>query len=72
MDLEDTSGTTDKNDFVDILLLDVGILENLLDWLHGLPEEVHVELFELGPGEGLREVVSILEGLNFDTGRLLA
>ena len=72
MDLEDTSGTTDENDFVDILLLDVGILENLLDWLHGLPEEVHVELFELGLGEGLREVVSILEGLNFDTGRLLA
>ena len=72
MDLEDTSGTTDENDFVDILLLDVGILENLLDWLHGLPEEVHVELFELGLGEGLREVVSILEGLNFDMGRLLA
>ncbi len=37
------------------LLLDTGVLEHLLDGLHGLAEQVHVELLKLGPGEGLPE-----------------
>ena len=53
LDLGDRSGTTNENDFVDIPLVDISVLENLLDGLHGLPKEVHLELFKLGPGEGL-------------------
>ena len=53
LDLGDRSGTTNENDFVNILLVDISVLENLLGGLHGLPEEVHLELFKLGPGEGL-------------------
>ncbi len=57
---------------IDILLLDVGVLEDLLDGLHCLPEEIDVEFLELGAGESLGEVVAILEAFNFDLGALLA
>ncbi|KAF5326355.1 hypothetical protein D9611_000923 [Ephemerocybe angulata] len=72
LDLGDTGRTTDKNDLVDILLLDVGILQHLLDGLQGLAEEVDVELLELGASKGLREVVTVLEGFDFDADALLA
>ncbi len=52
--------------------MDVGVLQDLLDRLHGLPEEVHVEFLELGTGKGLREVIAILEALDFDASALLA
>src|SRR5687768_15893974 len=51
LDLGDTGRTTDKDDIVDLGLLDVGVLENLLNRLQGLLEEIHVELLELGLGE---------------------
>lgn len=67
--LGDTSGTSGEDNLImglvttheqgqmytltSSILLDVGIL-NLLDGLQGLPEEVHVELFELGAGEPQR------------------
>jgi len=57
---------------IDILLLDVGVLQDLLDGLHGLPEEVHVEFFKLGAGKSLREVIAILEALDFNASALLA
>jgi NAD-specific glutamate dehydrogenase len=72
LDLGDTGGTTNKDDLVNILLLDTGILEDLFDGLEGLAEEVNVDLLELGPGERLGEVVTVLERLDFDTGGLLA
>ena len=62
----DTGGSTDENNVVDLGLLELGILENLLDRLEGLREEVHVELLELGAGEGLGEVLAVEEGLDFD------
>jgi hypothetical protein len=40
---------------VNLLLLDTGVLENLLDGLHGLSEKIHVELLKLGSGQGLHE-----------------
>jgi hypothetical protein len=43
----------------------------LFDGLHGLAEEVHVKLLELGTGQSLGEVVTILERLDFDAGALL-
>jgi hypothetical protein len=75
LDLGNTSGTTNENNFVDILLLNVGVLENLLNRLYGLPEEVHIEDIELlkfGSGKCLGEVIAVLEGLNFNMGGLLA
>ena len=72
LNLGDTGRTTDKDDLIDILLLDVGVLENLFDGLHGLAEKIDVDFLELGAGKGLGEVIAILEGLDFDAGRLLA
>ena len=57
---------------VDVLLFDVGILENLLDGLHGATEEIHIEFFELGTGERLGQIVTIFERLDFDTCALLS
>jgi hypothetical protein len=38
---------------VNLVLLDTGILENLLDGLHCLSEKIHVEFLKLGSGQGL-------------------
>jgi hypothetical protein len=57
---------------INIFFLDVGILEDLLDGLHGLPEEIHVELFEFSPRESFREVIAVLKAFDFDSGALLA
>ena len=56
---------------IDILLLETGVFENLLDRLHGLPEQIHVQFLELCPGQRLGEVVTVLEGLDLDPGGLL-
>ena len=55
---------------IDILLLEIGVLENLVNELHGLPEQVYVQLLELGPSQRLVEVVAVLERFDFDPGRL--
>ena len=56
---------------VNVLLLETGIFEDLLDRLHGFPEQVHVQLLELGPGQGFREVVAVFEGFDLDPRGLL-
>jgi hypothetical protein len=57
---------------IDVLFVDLGILQHLFNRLHRLAEQVHVELFEFGASEYLREVVAILKGLNLDASGLLA
>ena len=37
---------------------------HLLYWLESSPEEIHVKLFELGPGQSLGEVLALEQGLN--------
>lgn len=71
LNLGDTSGTTDKNDVVNVGLLELGVLENLLNRLHSLLEEVNVELLELGLGKGLGEVLAVVESLDLNAGALL-
>jgi dynactin complex subunit len=51
---------------VDVLLLEVGVLENLLDGLHGLAEEVEVQLLKFGAGEGLGEVLAVEKRLDLE------
>jgi hypothetical protein len=71
LNLGDTGRTTDENNVVNVGLLHLGVLENLLNRLHGLLEEVNVELLELGLGEGLGEILASVESLNLDTSALL-
>jgi hypothetical protein len=71
LNLGDTGGATDENDVVDVRLLQLGVLEDLFDGLEGLLEEVIVQLLELGTSQGLREVLALVEALDFDLGSLL-
>lgn len=71
LNLRDTGGATDEDNVVNVLLLDLGILDDLFDGLKSLLEEIHVELLELGASHGLGEINTIEEGLDLDTGRHL-
>ena len=66
LDLGDTGGTTNQNNVVNVGLLDLGVLEHLLNGLEGLLEQIHVQLLELGTGQGLGEVLAVVESLNFN------
>lgn len=71
LDLGDTGGTADQDNVINVALLELGVLENLLHGLESLLEEIGVELFKLGTGEGFGEVLALVEGFNFDLGGLL-
>jgi len=68
LNLGDTSRTTNKDNVVNVALLELGVLENLFDRLEGLLEEIVVQLLELGAGQSLGEVLAVEEGLDFDAG----
>jgi hypothetical protein len=57
---------------VDFILLDAGIFENLLNGLESFTEQVYVQFLKLGARQGLREIVAVLEGLDFELSAHLA
>ena len=63
-DLGDTSGPPNEHHLVDLLLVHVRVLQHLLHGGHGLLEEVHVQLFELGTRERDAEVDALVDGLD--------
>jgi hypothetical protein len=67
-DTRNTSGTTNKDDFVDIGLVDLGVPKDFLNRLHGLPEEILAELFETGTCEGSVEVDTFEERVDLNGG----
>jgi hypothetical protein len=66
LNLGDTSGTTNENDFVDLRLGDVSILKDLLDGRHALAELWHAKFLELGTGDVDVEVLTFSESLAID------
>mmetsp|Transcript_22411 Transcript_22411/g.42737 ORF Transcript_22411/g.42737 Transcript_22411/m.42737 type:complete len:380 (-) Transcript_22411:920-2059(-) len=56
LDLGDTGGSTDKNNFMHCSLVHLGIAQHLLNRFHALPEEVHVHLLKTGTGDRCEEV----------------
>merc|ERR1712216_680473 len=64
--LGDTGRSTNEHKLVDLVLLQRGIIENLLDRAKGLLEEVHAQLLELGTGDGLRQVGAVEEALDLN------
>mmetsp|Transcript_24054 Transcript_24054/g.67388 ORF Transcript_24054/g.67388 Transcript_24054/m.67388 type:complete len:218 (-) Transcript_24054:493-1146(-) len=56
---------------MDLVLAQLGVVQRLLHGLHGLLEQPHVELLELGPGEGLGKVLAVAETLNLHAGLVL-
>jgi len=71
LNLGDTGRTTNKNDVINLGLLDLSVLENLLNRLEGLLEQINVKLLELSAGKSLREVLAVVEGLDFNASRHL-
>jgi hypothetical protein len=67
LNLGDTSGATDKNDFVNLRFAHVGILEDLLNWRHALSEEVNAKLLKFGARNASGVIFTISESfaLNF-------
>lgn len=59
LDLGDTGRAADEDDVVDLLARDLGVLENLLDGLHGRLEEGGVDLLEAGTGDVGGEVLAL-------------
>nr|CAB3501256.1 unnamed protein product [Digitaria exilis] len=66
--LGDAGGASHEHDVVDLRLVHLGVAEALLDGLHALAEEVHVELLEPGAGDGGVEVDALVEGVDLDGG----
>ena len=58
-------------DLIDLALLDTGIPQNPLHGLHCFLEQFDIKFFELGPCQGIRKVVPVLETFDFDFGALL-
>jgi len=68
LDLGDTSGTTDENDFVDGALIQFGIAESFLDRGHSRSEEFHVQFLESRTREHISVVNSIEQRIDLDSG----
>merc|ERR1712060_5120 len=51
--LGDASGTADKDDLVNLRLLQLAVVHHLLDWSERLLEEVNAELLETSASQGL-------------------
>jgi len=68
LDLGDTGGTTDEDDLVNGLLLNLGVLENLSNGLNGARESLGVEVLETGTGDGHGEVLTVEERVDLNGG----
>lgn len=62
---------TNEEELINLVLLDTRVVQSILDRLHGLAEEIHVELLGHGMGERLREVATAFEESDFEAGELL-
>ena len=68
LDLGDTGGTTDKDDLVNLRLVDAGVLEDLLDRLEGAVEGLGVQVLETGTGDVGVEVLAVEERVDLNGG----
>jgi hypothetical protein len=68
LDLGDTGGATNEDDFVNLALANIGILKAVLNWGHALAEKVNAELFELSAGDGAVVVLTFGKGLALNLG----
>ena len=68
LDLGDTGGTTDKDDVVNLLGGDLGVLEDLGDGVKGTLEGSRVDLLETGTGDVGLEVNTVKERVNLNGG----
>ena len=60
------STTTDKNDFVNIRLVSLGISKDFFDGFKCAPEEVMAKFLELGASKIGVEINTLIQRINFD------
>jgi hypothetical protein len=68
LDLGDTSGTTNKNDLVNLLLADAGVLENLGNGVQSASEGLLVQVLETSTGNVGVEVLTVEQRVNLNSG----
>ena len=68
LDTGDTGGTTDKDNLVDLGLLQGGVLQDLLDGVQSTVEGLGVQVLETGTGDGRVEVLTVEERVDLDGG----
>jgi len=68
LDLGDTGGATNKDDIVDLLTSHLGILQNPLDGVKSGLEHSGIDLLEPSTRDVRREVFTLVEGINFNSG----
>ena len=72
LDLGDSGGTTNEDDFVDLRLGDIRILKDLLYGGHALSESGHAKFLELSAGDVNVEILTFGKGLTVDLGLMSA
>jgi len=63
-----TSGATHQDNVMDLSLVHLGIPQGLFHGLKGSTEQVCVELFKTGSGDGSVEICSFIEGIDLNAG----
>ena len=72
LDLGDSGGTTNEDDFVDLRLGDIRILKDLLYGGHALSESGHAKFLELSAGDVNVEILTFGKSLTVDLGLMSA
>ncbi len=68
LDLGDTGGTTNKDDLVNLALVDGSILENLTDGLKSAGESLLVQVLETSTGDVGVEVLTVEQRIDLNSG----
>ena len=68
LDLGDTGGTTNKDDLVNLALVDGGILENLANRLESSGESLLVQVLETGTSDVGVEVLTVEQRVDLNSG----
>ena len=68
LNLWDSSGSSDQNDLVNLVLSKTGILEHVGDWFHAILEIFTAKLLELGSGNVGVEILTLVKGLALNWG----
>ena len=68
LDLGDTGGTTNKDDLVNLALVDGGILENLANRLESSGESLLVQVLETSTGDVGVEVLTVEQRVDLNSG----
>eukprot|EP00126_Sphaerothecum_destruens_P012920 Sdes_comp22103_c0_seq1m20636 len=72
LDFGNTGGSSDENNLIDIFLLQISIFENLFDRQQGGFEQIHVQFFKFGTSQSFREIFTINQCFNLDSGLMLS